>query len=96
MGQVCSAAKRPGLFSIDGSSLSFSDTLWTHLDWVAASTDLVKSSSSREALLDDLRELTIDYALEVDITFSFSLLLNFTGQGSVAISILFIFHATLS
>jgi hypothetical protein len=30
------------------------------LDLVVASIDLVRSSSSREALLDDLRELTID------------------------------------
>jgi len=96
VGQVYSAAKSPGLFSIDGSSLSFPDTLWTHLDFVVVSIDLVRSSSSSEALLDDLRELTIDYALEVDITFSFSLLLSFTGHGSVATSILLIFQAILS
>jgi len=96
VGQVYSAAKRPGLFSIDGLSLSFSATVWTHLDLVAPSTYLERSSSSKEALRDDFLELTIDCALDVDITFSFSLLDSLTGQGSVATSILLIFHAILS
>jgi hypothetical protein len=58
--------------------------------------DLPRSSSSKEERRDDLRELTIDCALEVDITFSFSLAPSLTGEGSTAISILFIFQATFS
>jgi hypothetical protein len=52
------------------------------------------SSASNEERRDDLRELTIDCAFEVDMTLSFSLLDNFTGQGSFATSMRLIFHAS--
>ena len=65
---------------------------------LASSGFLISSISSMEPDLDpfllDLLEafllLTIDYALDVPITFSISLFPSFNGHGSLVISIYFI------
>ena len=98
VGHVYSAPNSPGLFSIWSSSRSFySYIVCIHFALVFGSTVIgwKFSSASIEDLLEDFLELTIDYAFEVDNTFSFSFVESLTGQGSVATSILLIFQPNL-
>jgi len=95
VGHVYSAANIPGLFSIWLESLSWSSLPFAYFWTVLLFESIVIGAfSSKDPRRELFLLLTILYALEVDITYSFSLWLNFNGQGSSAKSMRLILKAT--